>query len=129
MLRIISLLFVFLFSSTASALDYYWTEGYTPGTFPSASAACAAAVAIQGGEGGAYAGIVMLSAVAADCLYTGEFAPTPTHITYVSRSGDGCPVDTTYNAETGSCDGPPACMDIRGDSAGYKNGSTLSDGC
>lgn len=81
------------FANAAFAADYYWTNLYGQGSFSDPLTACRSTHSSVESVGLNAAG------TSASCYISGTSS-----IGQVYRYGDSCPVNTTYNPQTGVCD-------------------------
>ncbi|CAN7479165.1 hypothetical protein LJR232_003134 [Aquipseudomonas alcaligenes] len=104
MKRSLLVVFVFFYSSLASADNYYWYYSYNASVrFSSAVDACKYAVGTNPAFQYSSANILSSgSSVYAEC-YANLGSSGPMLYTTVQRLGDGCAPDHTYNSQTGEC--------------------------
>jgi hypothetical protein len=109
------LLSVVLVPSIAHAAYYSWTSYQFGGSYPSALEACIAVsnYNLGGNIKHGTATVSDYSLGGKRCHFVRDDGTTWTsNTTYrVTRLGDSCPPDTTYNSETGGCEAPNACSE------------------
>lgn len=96
-----------LFSGSAFAEDYYWSNGNSGVRFPSAMSAC---TAYKRSGAPTYSHILNFTKpneALCEFTYKTTYDDRKSSV-YILRYGDSCPIDTEYNAETGECVPPPS---------------------
>ena len=101
-MRSLYIVAILLFSSTASAADYFWTYTFGGAQYPSAEAACKAK------NGAGHLSISFLNPQSVSCIYKRASDGAVFAAGGADRSGDSCPAGSIYNGSTGACDFPLA---------------------
>lgn len=122
--RLLFLLIAIAAQNVAMATDYYWQYG-TTGNYPSIQAACdgwGESIIITGSDTKKFEGITNQTSTYAYCKW-GTYSSTGSrksdNFVWLYRRGDSCPLDSTYNSVSGSCDLNNICLKAKGASTTY----------